>query len=95
MMQWVPHTSGLRVGVLVSLMPKRLKRYYGRGDPQFLTFSCYRRLPLLGTMHARNAFMVISQAKGQFKVWTALFAASGFHWGTGCAKRGYAKGNRG
>lgn len=45
----------LRVGILV--MPKGLKRYYGRGDLHFLTFSCYRRLPLLGTMRARNLFV--------------------------------------
>jgi len=56
-MQWVPHTSVLRVGVLVWFMPKGLKRYYGRGDLHFLTFSCYRRLPLLGTVHARNVFV--------------------------------------
>ena len=51
----VPHASLLRVGVLV--MPKGLKRYYGRGDLHFLTFSCYRRLPLLKTMRARNLFV--------------------------------------
>lgn len=39
-------------GVLI--MPKGLKRYYGRRDLQFLTFSCYRRLPLLKTMRAGN-----------------------------------------
>ncbi len=38
-------------------MPKGLKRYYGRGDLHFLTFSCYRRLPLLGTVRARNGFV--------------------------------------
>jgi putative transposase len=38
-------------------MPKGLKRYYGRGDLHFVTFSCYRRLPLLGTMRARNVFV--------------------------------------
>ena len=38
-------------------MPKGLKRYYGRGHLHFLTFSCYRRLPLLGTARARNAFV--------------------------------------
>jgi putative transposase len=38
-------------------MPKGLKRYYGRGDFHFLTFSCYRRLPLLGTPGARNLFV--------------------------------------
>ena len=38
-------------------MPKNLKRYYGRGDLHFVTFSCYRRLPLLRTMRARNLFV--------------------------------------
>jgi REP element-mobilizing transposase RayT len=51
----VPHASVLRVGVLV--MPKGLKRYYGRGDLHFLTSSCYRRLPLLKTRRARNLFV--------------------------------------
>src|SRR6266403_1641385 len=38
-------------------MPKRLKRYYGQGHLHFLTFSCYRRLPLLGTARTRNLFV--------------------------------------
>ena len=38
-------------------MPKGLKRYYGQGQLHFLTFSCYRRLPLLGTVGARNLFV--------------------------------------
>jgi len=38
-------------------MPKGLKRYYGQGDLHFLTFSCYRRLPLLGSVRARNLFV--------------------------------------
>ena len=33
----VPHTSGLRVGVLGGWMPKELKRYYGRGHLHVLT----------------------------------------------------------
>src|SRR5712692_11223504 len=37
-------------------MPKGLKRYYGRGELHFVTFSCYGRLPLLGTARARNLF---------------------------------------
>jgi len=39
------------------VMPKGLKRYYGRGDLHFLTFSCYRRLPLLKSARARNLFV--------------------------------------
>jgi len=35
-------------------MPKGLKRYYDKGDLHFVTFSCYRRLPLLRTERARN-----------------------------------------
>ena len=38
-------------------MPRKLKRYYGRGDLHFVTFSCYRRLPLLKTARARNLFV--------------------------------------
>ena len=38
-------------------MPKGLKRYHGRGHLHFLTFSCYRRLPLLKTARARHLFV--------------------------------------
>jgi putative transposase len=38
-------------------MPKGLKRYYGQGHLHFLTFSCYRRLPLLGTARDRAVFV--------------------------------------
>jgi hypothetical protein len=38
-------------------MPRNLKRYNGRGDLNFVTFSCYRRLPLLRTIRARNLFV--------------------------------------
>lgn len=38
-------------------MPKGLHRHYGRGDLHFVTFSCYQRLPLLGTVRARNVFV--------------------------------------
>jgi len=35
-------------------MPKKLKRYYGRGHLHFLTFSCYRRLALPGATPASD-----------------------------------------
>lgn len=44
-------------GFSVHAMPKGLKRYYGLGHLHFLTFSCYRRLPLLRTVAARNLFV--------------------------------------
>jgi len=36
-----------------------LKRHYGQGDLHFITFSCYRRRPLLGTVRARDRFLKI------------------------------------
>jgi hypothetical protein len=51
----MPHAPVSRVGLF--LMPKGLTRYYGRGHLHFLTFSCYRRLPLLNTARARNLFV--------------------------------------
>lgn len=51
----MPHASLVRVGS--SKMPRGLKRRYGQGDLHFLTFSCYRRLSLLGTRRARNLFV--------------------------------------
>src|SRR5690348_14126571 len=38
-------------------MPAGLKRYYGKGHLHFITFSCYRRLPLLRTVRARDIFV--------------------------------------
>jgi putative transposase len=40
-------------------MRNPLRRYYGRGDLHFITFSCYRRHPLLGTRRARHRFVRI------------------------------------
>jgi hypothetical protein len=38
-------------------MPTGLKRIYGQGHLHFITFSCYRRLPLLKTTRARDIFV--------------------------------------
>src|ERR1700739_717069 len=38
-------------------MPARLKRICGKGHLHFITFSCYRRLPLLKTGRARDVFV--------------------------------------
>ena len=38
-------------------MPKRLRRIYGFGHLHFITFSCYRRLPLLASARSRNVFV--------------------------------------
>ena len=53
-----PILAAARVGLFVGFcMPKNLKRYYGQGHLHFITCSCYRRLPLLGSIRARNAFV--------------------------------------
>jgi putative transposase len=38
-------------------MPAGLKRHYGKGHLHFITFSCYRRLPLLKSARARDIFV--------------------------------------
>jgi putative transposase len=40
-------------------MRNPLRRYYGLGDLHFVTFSCYRRRPFLGTRRARDRFLKI------------------------------------
>jgi REP-associated tyrosine transposase len=40
-------------------MAHKLIRHYGRGHLHFITFTCYRRLPLLRSIRARNAFVRI------------------------------------
>ena len=45
-----------KLGVRLA-MPAGLRRYYGKGDLHFITFSCYRRLPLLKTTRARDIFV--------------------------------------
>ena len=40
-------------------MKNRLERRYGMGGLHFITFSCYRRKPLLGTNRARDVFLKI------------------------------------
>jgi len=37
-------------------MPWGLKRYQNTGDLHFITFSCYRRLPLLESHRAYDLF---------------------------------------
>jgi len=60
----VPHPSVLRVRILTFPAPmpvtrNPLVRFYGRHDLHFVTFSCYRRRPYLGTVAARNLFVRI------------------------------------
>jgi putative transposase len=38
-------------------MANKLTRHYGHGHLHFITFTCYRRLPLLRSVRARNVFV--------------------------------------
>ncbi len=40
-------------------MRSKLRRHTGRGDLHFITFRCYQRRPLLGSVRARNLFLKI------------------------------------
>jgi REP element-mobilizing transposase RayT len=46
-------------------MWRNLKRYSGAGDLHFITCSCYRRQPLLGTARRPDLFLtVLEQGAG-------------------------------
>ena len=50
------------------VMRNPLRRFYGRGDLHFITFSCYRRMPLLGTTRARNQFVrVLDEVRRKYE----------------------------
>ena len=43
-----------------------LRRLYGRRDLHFVTFSCYRRRPYLGTVRARSRFVkILDEVRGR------------------------------
>ena len=63
-------------------MPSRLRRIYGLRDFHFITCSCYRRQPLLGTRHAREVFLRIFEQvrrKYQFEVVGYVVMPEPFH----------------
>jgi putative transposase len=48
-------------------MKQKLERRYGFGDLHFITCSCYRRMPLLGTPRARDRFLtILSQVRDRY-----------------------------
>jgi putative transposase len=49
-------------------VPRGLKRYYGDDDLHFITFSCYRRQPLLGSPARRSLFLkVLEQVRQRYR----------------------------
>jgi len=53
-------------------MPSGLKRYQQTGDFHFITFSCYRRQPLLDSPHGKRTF---EQTLERVRQWYGLFIA--------------------
>jgi putative transposase len=48
-------------------MPRNLKRYVGRGDLHFITFTCYQRRHLLATVRARNlAVKILGEVRARY-----------------------------
>jgi len=55
-------------------MPKGLERRYGRHQLHFITCSCYRRLPLLRSIKARNLFLeILDEVRDRYQ-----FALAGY-----------------
>ena len=49
-------------------MPWNLTRYYGNNNLHFITCSCYRRQPLLGTARRRDLFLkVLEQVRQKYQ----------------------------
>jgi putative transposase len=53
-------------------VPRGLHRFQQSGDLHFITFSCHRRAPLLGTPHARRTF---EETLEQVRCWYGLYIA--------------------
>ncbi len=52
---------------LFAFMPKNLRRVTGRGDLHFITFCCYQRRALLGTVRARNlAVQILGEVRARY-----------------------------
>ena len=55
-------------GAGFSSMRNPLRRYYGHGHLHFITFSCFRRRPLLGTRRAREHFLsILDQVRARYE----------------------------
>src|SRR5262245_54880881 len=63
-------------------MPKGLRRFHSSGQRHFITCSCYRRQPLLGSPDRRDLFLTIleeTRQKYDFVVWGYVVMPEHFH----------------
>jgi putative transposase len=56
---FISHRQDLPIVSSFSFMPWGLKRYYGTGSLHFITWSCYRRKPLLGNPACRDLLLTV------------------------------------
>ena len=56
---FIRHRQDLAIVRTVFFMPWGLKRYYGTGGLHFITWSCYRREPLLGNPARRDLVLTV------------------------------------
>jgi hypothetical protein len=77
---FIRHRNVQAVLCSVSLMPWGLKRYYGTGDLHFITWSCYRRKPLLGTAARRDVLLtVLERMRERYRFVVIGYAAPQLH----------------
>lgn len=63
-----------------SRMPWGLKRFYGSGDLHFITCSCYRRRPLLGSPWRRDLFLqVLEEVRQRYSFVVVAYVAMPEH----------------
>jgi putative transposase len=63
-------------------MPKGLRRFHSTGERHFITCSCYRRQPFLGSARRRDYFLKIFEEvrqKYDFVVWGYVVMPEHFH----------------
>src|SRR5262245_39009639 len=63
-------------------MPKGLRRWHGGGEQHFITCSCYRRQPFLGSARRRDVFLRILEEvrhRFDFVVWGYVVMPEHFH----------------
>jgi putative transposase len=54
------------------IMPSGLHRTYGAHHLHFITCSCYRRLPFLGSAHSRDVFLrILEQTRNVIVSWSS------------------------
>ena len=59
--------AGFAFAMAMERQRNPLKRFYGRNDLHFVTFSCYRRRPYLATIRTRNRFVkVLDEVRTRF-----------------------------